>query len=157
MKISRIAFVCAAASATLLIAAGCSKSPAANNTNVNTTTNTTTVINTNVPATNQTIDLSNTNTTVVGPAASVSITSSGFSPASVTVKAGQTVTWTNNDSRTHQPAVDPHPVHSNLPGFDSAPGIAAGQTYSFTFTKAGTWAYHDHLFSFRTGTVIVTP
>lgn len=151
--------VLAVVSAGLLVAAGCTKTGTNTTTNDNVnaaTTNSTVTVNTNVPATNQTIDLSNTNSTVVGPAASVSITSAGFSPASVSVKVGQTVTWTNNDSTVRQPAVDPHPAHSNLAGFDSNPGIAPGRSYSYTFTKAGTWTYHDHLFPFRTGTVVVT-
>lgn len=160
MNISRISLVLAVVSASLLVAAGCAKTGTNTTTNDNANvaaTNSTVIVNTNVPATNQTIDLSNTNSTVVGPAATVSITSSGFSPASVSIKVGQAVTWTNNDTTVRQPAVDPHPAHSNLSGFDSAPGLAPGQTYSYTFMKAGTWTYHDHLFLFRTGTVVVTP
>ncbi|MBI4090287.1 MAG: amidase [Candidatus Kerfeldbacteria bacterium] len=87
--------------------------------------------------------------------ASVSITSSGFSPATLTVGVGGTVTWTNSDSARHQPATDPHPTHTGLAGFDAIGGLSQGETFQFTFTRAGTFPYHDHTFPLRQGTVIV--
>lgn len=89
----------------------------------------------------------------------VSITASGFSPATLTVSArsgsGATVTFTNMDSAPHRIASDPHPVHTGLAGFDALNDILPGGTYVFTFVKAGTFGYHDHLHPFVKGTVIV--
>lgn len=85
----------------------------------------------------------------------VHITASGFSPESVTVAQGGTVTWINDDSIGHWPASDPHPIHTNLPGFDALKSLKQGESYTFTFTKQDTWTYHDHLLPSRTGTVIV--
>jgi plastocyanin len=70
-----------------------------------------------------------------------------FSPATITVSPGTTITWTNND------AVE-HTVSSDLGLFDSGP-IAAGETYSQTFTMTGTFPYHCLIHTIMTGTVIV--
>lgn len=85
----------------------------------------------------------------------VTITNNGFSPPSITINAGETVTWVNNDDRSHWPASDPHPVHNTYPGFDPLSGIAAGSSWSFKFDNKGTWIYHDHQFTSRKGTVVV--
>jgi len=77
-----------------------------------------------------------------------------FDPPSLTVKAGTTVTWTNQGSAPHQIASDPHPTHTDLPGLQSAV-LSTSQSYSFTFTKKGIWGYHCHLHPAMTGTIIV--
>lgn len=87
--------------------------------------------------------------------ASISISDTGFSPATLTVPANTTVTFTNNGQGAHWPASAPHPTHTGLPGFDAKRGLATGETYSFTFTKKGTWAFHDHLNPQMTGSVVV--
>jgi plastocyanin len=50
--------------------------------------------------------------------ATITITSSGVSPNSVTVPVGSRVTFVNNDSRSHQPASDTHPTHGSCPTND---------------------------------------
>lgn len=85
----------------------------------------------------------------------VSMTSTGFSPATLTVKAGSTVTFQNDDTANHWIASNPHPTHTALPGFDAKKVIAPGASYSYTFTQTGTWSYHDHLNSEMTGTIVV--
>ncbi len=99
----------------------------------------------------------------------IEITSSGFSPKTLEINAGDTVTWTNKDSRNHWPASAIHPTHTVYPGssiskcgtsaeseiFDACNGLSAGESYSFTFNEKGTWKYHDHLSISRTGTIIV--
>ena len=88
--------------------------------------------------------------------AAVSITAGGtFSPATLTVKKGTTVTWTNSGAAKVWIASDPHPVHTGYPGFDSGTDLRAGETYSFTFEKAGSWSYHNHFNPTVKGTVIV--
>lgn len=87
----------------------------------------------------------------------LTITNRGFEPQSITVTKGSTVTWTNADASGHWIASDPHPIHTDLAGFDSQGTVSAGGTYQFTFTKVGEWAYHDHLRPVTyTGLVIVT-
>src|SRR5688572_2163589 len=78
--------------------------------------------------------------------ADVSITAGGtFSPATITVKKGTTVTWTNAGSAKVWIASDPHPVHNGYPGFDSGTDLSAGESFSFTFDRPGSWGYHNHL------------
>ncbi len=85
----------------------------------------------------------------------ISITDTGFEPSTVTVKAGTPVTFVNNGQALHWPASDPHPTHGGLAGFDAKKGLATGETYTFTFTKVGTWGFHDHLNARNGGSVIV--
>ena len=78
----------------------------------------------------------------------VSITAAGFVPATVTVKRGDTVVWTNADTRNRQ-------VVSQAAAFAS-PVLRPTQTFSFTFNRAGRFRYEDPLVSPRQrGTVIV--
>lgn len=74
----------------------------------------------------------------------VSIDDEGFSPSTVTIPVGTTVVFTNNGQANHRPASDPHPTHDGLPGLDAGRWLVTGETYSFVFTKAGTFGIHDH-------------
>lgn len=85
----------------------------------------------------------------------VEYTPGGFVPKTITVKVGTTVTWVNKDNDPVWVASNPHPVHTNLPGFDAKKGVPTGGTYSYTFTKLGSWGYHNHLEPSNTGTVVV--
>jgi plastocyanin len=80
----------------------------------------------------------------------VSMSGMAFGPASISVTAGTTVTWTNNDAMSHT-------VTSNDgTSFDSGT-IAAGSKFSFKFMTAGTYAYHCSFHAGMTGTIVVTP
>ena len=68
-----------------------------------------------------------------------------FSPSEVKIKKGGTVTWVNKSQNPVWPASNPHPIHTDYPGFDASRGLANGESYSFTFDKAGSWGYHNHL------------
>ena len=94
-------------------------------------------------------------TTEAADSANVSIDEAGFTPKTVTVAAGTTVTFVNNGQAPHWPASDNHPTHEILPEFDAKAGIATGEMYSHTFTEVGTWMIHDHLNPAATGTIIV--
>lgn len=88
--------------------------------------------------------VTNTNTQApVQPTVTITISSSGMSPSSPTIASSTTVVFQNTDSVPHQIASNPHPIHTNLSGFDFV--ISAGNSQSFTFNKVGTWSYHDHL------------
>lgn len=87
----------------------------------------------------------------------VDYTATGFSPKTVTVKKGTTVKFVNQSGSPMDVASNPHPVHTDYPGFDQYKSDARGKDeYDFTFDKVGTWGYHNHLNSSDTGTVIVT-
>ena len=93
----------------------------------------------------------------------IEITSSGFSPSSLTIKQGDTVAFVNKDSAPHWTASAFHPTHSAYPEsggcigstFDACKGLSQGESWSFTFNEVGEWKYHDHLSSGDTGTIIV--
>jgi len=87
-------------------------------------------------------------TGTTGPSgATVTITAAGVSPSSVSITVGQSVTFINNDTRSHEMASDPHPTHGTCPGIENGIGtLAAGQTkLTQGFSTAGTCGYHDHL------------
>jgi plastocyanin len=64
----------------------------------------------------------------------VSIAGFAFAPPDLAVKVGDSVTWTNNDNTAHTATADDG-------SFDCGT-IAAGQSFTFTFTTAGTFTYH---------------
>jgi plastocyanin len=78
----------------------------------------------------------------------VTIVDFGFNPGTITVKAGTTVTWTNTGVT--------HTVTSNTGLFDSG-HLGSGGTFTFTFSKAGTYAYHCAIHSAMKGEVTVSP
>ena len=82
-------------------------------------------------------------------AAHVSIANFAFSPASLTVHVGDTVTWSNNDSVSHT-------TTSDTGIWDSGP-LRPGASFSFTFTSAGTFGYHCMIHPFMVGAVVVQP
>jgi len=86
----------------------------------------------------------------------VSIVDFGFSPASITVRAGTTVEWTNTGQSIHSVTSDTGAFDSN-PSCPSGPCIEAGGTYSHTFTTAGTFAYHCRVHANMTAVVVVIP
>jgi len=93
----------------------------------------------------------------------------GFSPASLEVSVGATVTFQNNGSKGIWPASALHPTHKLYPGsdiskcgtddadsiFDACKSVAPGDSYSFTFDEVGTWGYHDHFRPSDNGNIIV--
>jgi plastocyanin len=80
--------------------------------------------------------------------ANVSITAAGFIPDPVEIVVGDTVTWTNADTVNRQ-------VVSTAAGFAS-PILRPGESFSFTFRKAGRFAYEDPVRRPRQrGTVVV--
>ncbi len=68
----------------------------------------------------------------------VQITSKGFSPASLKIKVGTKVVWTNRDIAPHWPI-------STAAGFDANQGMSQDEIFEFVFEKAGIWKYNDKL------------
>ncbi len=70
-----------------------------------------------------------------------------FSPDTLTVKVGDGVTWTNNDSIDHSATADDNSFDTGL--------IATGKSGNITFNKAGTYTYHCSIHPTMKGTIIV--
>ncbi|HEV2227219.1 MAG TPA: cupredoxin domain-containing protein [Nitrososphaerales archaeon] len=83
------------------------------------------------------------------PGAGSNTSSKGYSPGlvTVTVSGNDTVTWINNDNA-------PHTVTANDGSFSSG-NIAPGASFSYTFTKSGTFKYHCVYHPWMTGVVVV--
>lgn len=88
---------------------------------------------------------------VAGPAGAatntVRIYGSTFSPRTLTITAGDTVTWTNRDNASHQ-------VLATKGQFVS-PILRQYKSFSFTFHAAGTYSYKDELHPKLTGKIVV--
>ena len=72
-----------------------------------------------------------------------------FNPEDLTINVEDTVTWTNNDGMGHTATSTDGPA-----SFDSG-NIAAGATWSFTFTEAGTYNYKCDYHSSMTASITV--
>jgi len=99
------------------------------------------------PATTPTPGTTTPPPTTQTQANAVTIQNLAFSPATLTVSVGTTVTWTNKDSTTHT-------VTSNTGLFDSG-FLNNGATFSFTFNTKGTFEYHCSIHTTMHGTVTV--
>jgi len=84
-----------------------------------------------------------------GEARDVAIHNYSFTPRTLTVPVGATVTWTNRDFDVHAVVADDSP-----PTFKSA-GLDTGDSFSFTFNKAGTYSYHCSVHPHMTGKIVV--
>jgi amicyanin len=80
----------------------------------------------------------------------VTLTDFSFQPSVIKIKAGETVTWTNQDPAEHTVTAD-----ISSPETPDSPNLAKGQTYSFTFNKRGTYAYSCTFHPHMRGKVIV--
>lgn len=81
------------------------------------------------------------------PGFGVTIDNFTFTPQQLTVKAGDTVTWTNHDDI-------PHTVTSTTMAFRSK-ALDTDDKFSFTFATPGSYAYFCSLHPHMTGTIVV--
>ncbi len=79
----------------------------------------------------------------------VTITDSGFSPASLQIEAGEMVTWVNEGRMAHQ-------VASDALGFETSPTIQPGEAFFQTIVEPGTYDYLCPPHPSMTGTIVVT-
>lgn len=77
----------------------------------------------------------------------VTIQNFAFSPATLTVKVGDKVTWTNKDSA-------PHSATADDGSFDTGV-LQNGQSGNVTFNKAGTYTYHCSIHPMMKATIVV--
>ena len=78
----------------------------------------------------------------------ITIDNFSFAPATLTVKAGTTITWTNKDDI-------PHGVGSANNAFKKSPALDTDDHYSFTFTTPGTYQYFCYLHPKMVGSIVV--
>lgn len=104
-----------------------------------------------------------TEKTVVEPTTSIETTrkeimisenADGFSPATLTVKKGTTVVFTNKSGSLVSINSANHPTHLLYPKLNLGE-IEAGQSKSLQFNDVGSFGFHDHLNPSRFGKVIV--
>ncbi|MCX6711532.1 MAG: cupredoxin family copper-binding protein [Candidatus Woesearchaeota archaeon] len=79
----------------------------------------------------------------------VDIQNFAFSPSTMNIAKGDTITWTNYDSV-------PHTVTSDSGSELDSSSISPGQTYTHTFNTAGTFTYHCNFHVTMKATVIVS-
>jgi amicyanin len=86
-------------------------------------------------------------------AASYRVTMKGyaFGPAALTVQVGDTVTWTNQDTAPHDVKTTSGPVSIH------SPLLNKGQSWSFTFTTAGSYGYYCTVHPDMTARLVVQP
>ena len=77
----------------------------------------------------------------------VKIQDFAYTPTSVTIEAGQTVEWINEDSAQHTAT-----AHD---GTFKSPNLNKGDKFSHTFAKAGTYTYYCAFHRGMRGTVVV--
>ena len=80
--------------------------------------------------------------------ATVSMMNMAFSPATLSVASGTTVTWMNGDTTMHTVTADDGSFNSG--------NIGMGASFSRVFTTAGTFTYHSALNPAMTGKIVVT-
>ena len=78
---------------------------------------------------------------------SVQIKSTGFSPNNISLNHGDQITWKNTDKVDHQVVADD--------GSFASPILHAGQSYTTTFNRAGTFRFHDSYAATHKGKVVV--
>ena len=79
----------------------------------------------------------------------VKIVNFAFAPQKVVISVGGSVTWTNKDDVAHT-------ATASNGSFDSG-NLSNGQSWTHTFTKAGTYAYVCTYHPNMTGTIVVQP
>ena len=80
--------------------------------------------------------------------AAVDISSTSFTPMTISVKVGQAVEWTNMDTANHS-------IASDTGLFKSKQILGNNDSFSYVFNKAGTYTYHDDFNTKLAGIVIV--
>jgi plastocyanin len=121
--------------------------PVKENTAQNTTAQSTTAQNT------QKINNAKVNAKYI-PAKTVTLTSSGFVPQTLTIKADTRVVWINSSGVVGSVNSDNYPTNLLYP-FLNFGQFNNGSSFSTVFQKAGTYAYYNFPTPSQKGTIIV--
>jgi plastocyanin len=89
------------------------------------------------------------------PTVTVTYSDSGFSPNPIIIKVGDTVKFVNQSSGKMWVASNPHPIHTDYPGFDERTAVSNGGSYQFTFYRLGRFEYHNHMSPVYVGVIRV--
>lgn len=84
----------------------------------------------------------------------ITLTQLGFSPDTVTVKAGTKVVWVNDSGAQQNVSSDPHPSNTDYPALNLG-NFMNGSSLSLVFAKSGVYKYHNHLNPSQKGVIIV--
>ena len=103
----------------------------------------------------QQANLNNNQGNYLGKVYTVYYTKGVFSPTNLQINIGDTVRFSNDSLTPMRVASDPHPDHTDLPGFDSVSEITPQGIFSYTFTKRGIFDYHNERKPEQKGTIIV--
>lgn len=125
----------------------------------------------NSPGTQKAAPTATENSGSTASARTVTVTYNGssFTPATLTINKGDTVTFVDSSSNPMWVASGVHPTHTLYDNTDLSEHCSAGYSgptpfdecrastdnYSFTFTETGTHPYHDHVKASATGKIIV--
>lgn len=85
----------------------------------------------------------------------VKLNSQGFSPQTLTIKVGESVTWVNQDSTDRQANSDPHPAHTIYAPLNTIGFLKVGEKRLLSFPAKGVYKFHDHLYPQFTGSIVV--
>jgi len=80
--------------------------------------------------------------------AKVKIDNFSFGPATITIPAGSTITWTNDDDVPHVVTSDDNKMFKSKP-------LDTNDHFSFTFTKSGTYNYYCAIHPKMTAKIVV--
>jgi plastocyanin len=86
-----------------------------------------------------------------GQASDVHIMNFQFAPAALTVKPGDKVTWTNDDTAIHS-IKDTSPLATPV-----SQDLGKGATFSISYDRPGSYSYICGIHQYMTGTVTVAP
>ncbi len=92
--------------------------------------------------------------TVTATQDTITLTADGFSPKTLTIKAGTKVTWMNQSGAGATVNSSPHPTHTDYPPLNLG-SLPDGGAVFLTFDKPGTYKYHNHLIPSQFGTIVV--
>ena len=87
---------------------------------------------------------------ILGIKTDVEIKNFKFNPETVTIPAGTTVIWTNNDSTNHT-------VVSTTGNEMDSGSLNPGETFAHIFNDPGTYEYHCSIHTTMVGKVVVEP
>lgn len=82
-------------------------------------------------------------------------TADGFYPEKLTIVLGESVTFVADVGEQYWPASNVHPSHTIYPEFDPGRPLEPHEVWTFTFERAGTWRFHDHLAANFEGVITV--
>ena len=107
--------------------------------------------------TSSTSNQSQNSSPATNPSTSNTITFDGskFSPTTLKVKSGATVTIKNTSSNDLRMNSNPHPIHTDDTDLNVGL-VSADQSKTFTATKIGSFGFHDHLDPTIQGRITIT-